>query len=143
MNPLANEAGQGLVTGDDSQRSERLDHIQCGAPVAPLLGTGFAEMDAGPRGLGCQTAWVSFKAMGGYFFRRNQHRTILATGAAAGAVGAGMLDLDRARGTLANAIAPVTGTATQVAELHLKGNRNVRRGVSATVPQNAFAPVTP
>src|SRR6266851_5441502 len=36
----------------------------------------------------------------------------LATGAAAGAVGAGMLDLDRARGTLANAIAPVTGTAT-------------------------------
>jgi MFS family permease len=36
----------------------------------------------------------------------------LATGAAAGAVGAGMLDLDRARGTLANAIAPATGTAT-------------------------------
>ena len=33
----------------------------------------------------------------------------LATGAAAGAVGAGMLDLDRAKGTLANAIAPVTG----------------------------------
>jgi hypothetical protein len=25
-------------------------------------------MDAGPRGLGCQTAWVSFQAMGGYFF---------------------------------------------------------------------------
>lgn len=36
----------------------------------------------------------------------------LATGAAAGAVGAGMLDLDRARGTFANAIAPATGTAT-------------------------------
>jgi MFS family permease len=36
----------------------------------------------------------------------------LATGAAMGAVGAGMLDLDKARGTLANAVAPTTGTAT-------------------------------
>jgi MFS family permease len=36
----------------------------------------------------------------------------VATGAAVGAVGAGMLDLDRARGTLANAITPSTGTAT-------------------------------
>jgi MFS family permease len=36
----------------------------------------------------------------------------LATGAAAGAVGAGMLDLDRAKGTTANAIAPMLGTAT-------------------------------
>lgn len=36
----------------------------------------------------------------------------LATGLAAGAVGAGMLDLDRARGTIANAIAPMLGTAT-------------------------------
>jgi MFS family permease len=35
----------------------------------------------------------------------------LATGAAAGAVGAAMLDLDRARGTLANAISPPLGTA--------------------------------
>jgi MFS family permease len=35
----------------------------------------------------------------------------LATGLAAGAVGAGMLDLDRARGTIANAVAPMTGTA--------------------------------
>ena len=35
----------------------------------------------------------------------------LATGAALGAVGAGMLDLDRDRGTLANAVAPMTGTA--------------------------------
>jgi MFS family permease len=38
----------------------------------------------------------------------------VATGAVAGAVGAGMLDLDRARGTFANAIAPVSGTATGV-----------------------------
>lgn len=36
----------------------------------------------------------------------------LATGAAAGAVGAGMLDLDRARGTIANAVGPMAGTAT-------------------------------
>jgi MFS family permease len=36
----------------------------------------------------------------------------LATGAAAGAVGAGMLDLDKAKGTVLNAIAPMTGTAT-------------------------------
>jgi predicted MFS family arabinose efflux permease len=36
----------------------------------------------------------------------------LSTGAAAGAVGAGMMDLDRARGTVANAVAPMTGTAT-------------------------------
>jgi predicted MFS family arabinose efflux permease len=36
----------------------------------------------------------------------------LATGAAAGAVGAGLLDLDRDRGTLANAVAPMLGTAT-------------------------------
>jgi MFS family permease len=36
----------------------------------------------------------------------------LSTGAALGAVGAGMLDIDRARGTVANAVAPMTGTAT-------------------------------
>jgi MFS family permease len=36
----------------------------------------------------------------------------LATGAAAGAVGASLLDLHRTRGTLANAVAPITGTAT-------------------------------
>ena len=36
----------------------------------------------------------------------------LATGAAAGAVGAGLLDLHRTRGTIANAVAPITGTAT-------------------------------
>jgi MFS family permease len=36
----------------------------------------------------------------------------LATGAAAGAVGAGLLDLNKTRGTLANAVAPVIGTAT-------------------------------
>jgi hypothetical protein len=33
----------------------------------------FLLMDAVPRGLGCQSAWVSFQAQGGYFFRRNQH----------------------------------------------------------------------
>ena len=36
----------------------------------------------------------------------------LSTGAAMGAVGAGMLDLDKAKGTIANAVAPMTGTAT-------------------------------
>jgi len=36
----------------------------------------------------------------------------VATGAAAGAVGAGMLDIDRARGTVANSVAPMLGTAT-------------------------------
>jgi MFS family permease len=36
----------------------------------------------------------------------------LSTGAAIGAVGAGMLDLDRVRGTTLNAVAPMTGTAT-------------------------------
>jgi MFS family permease len=35
----------------------------------------------------------------------------LATGAAIGAVGAGMLDIDRVKGTVANAVAPMTGTA--------------------------------
>jgi MFS family permease len=36
----------------------------------------------------------------------------VATGAALGAVGAGLLDLDRARGTVANAVSPGIGTAT-------------------------------
>jgi MFS family permease len=36
----------------------------------------------------------------------------VATGAAAGAVGAGMLDIDRARGTIANSVGPMLGTAT-------------------------------
>jgi len=36
----------------------------------------------------------------------------LATGAAAGAVGAGMLDIDRPKGTIANAVAPALGTAS-------------------------------
>jgi MFS family permease len=36
----------------------------------------------------------------------------LSTGAAMGAVGAGMLDIDRPRGTVANSVAPGTGTAT-------------------------------
>ena len=36
----------------------------------------------------------------------------LSTGAAAGAIGAGMLDLNKAKGTIANAVAPVTGTAS-------------------------------
>ncbi|MEO6702119.1 MAG: MFS transporter [Jatrophihabitantaceae bacterium] len=36
----------------------------------------------------------------------------IATGAAVGAVGAGLLDLDRNRGTLANAVAPGIGTGT-------------------------------
>jgi predicted MFS family arabinose efflux permease len=36
----------------------------------------------------------------------------VSTGAAAGAVGAGLLDIDRAKGTLANSIAPPVGTAT-------------------------------
>jgi predicted MFS family arabinose efflux permease len=36
----------------------------------------------------------------------------LATGAASSALGAGLLDIDRAKGTMANAISPMTGTAT-------------------------------
>ena len=36
----------------------------------------------------------------------------LSTGAALGAVGAGLLDLDRHRGTIANSAAPIIGTAT-------------------------------
>jgi MFS family permease len=35
----------------------------------------------------------------------------LATGGAIGAIGAGLVDLDRERGTIANAVAPATGTA--------------------------------
>lgn len=35
----------------------------------------------------------------------------LSTGAAVGAIGAGMLDLDRAKGTIANAVGPMIGTA--------------------------------
>ena len=35
----------------------------------------------------------------------------VATGAAVGALGAGMLDLDKAKGTIANAVTPMTGTA--------------------------------
>jgi len=35
----------------------------------------------------------------------------LATGAAAGAIGAGLLDIDKAKGTVANAVAPLLGTA--------------------------------
>jgi predicted MFS family arabinose efflux permease len=38
----------------------------------------------------------------------------LSTGAALGAIGAAMLDIDRERGTYANAVAPGTGTATGV-----------------------------
>jgi predicted MFS family arabinose efflux permease len=36
----------------------------------------------------------------------------LSTGSALGAVGAGMLDIDRVRGTITNAVAPILGTAT-------------------------------
>ena len=36
----------------------------------------------------------------------------LATGAAVGAVGAGMIDLNKERGATANAVAPAFGTAT-------------------------------
>jgi MFS family permease len=36
----------------------------------------------------------------------------LATGAAMGALGAGLLDIDRQKGTIANAVSPMTGTAT-------------------------------
>jgi predicted MFS family arabinose efflux permease len=36
----------------------------------------------------------------------------LSTGAAVGALGAGLLDLNRTRGTIANGVAPMTGTAT-------------------------------
>jgi MFS family permease len=36
----------------------------------------------------------------------------LSTGLGIGAVGAGMLDLDRAKGTIANAVGPLTGTAS-------------------------------
>jgi MFS family permease len=36
----------------------------------------------------------------------------LSTGAAIGAVGAGLLDIDRSRGTVANSVAPMAGTAT-------------------------------
>ncbi len=36
----------------------------------------------------------------------------IATGAAAGAVGAGMLDIDKPKGTVANAVGPMLGTAT-------------------------------
>lgn len=36
----------------------------------------------------------------------------LATGAAMGALGAGLLDIDRRKGTTANAVGPMTGTAT-------------------------------
>ena len=35
----------------------------------------------------------------------------LATGAAIGAIGAGLLDIDRSRGTVANSVAPMAGTA--------------------------------
>jgi len=36
----------------------------------------------------------------------------LSTGAAIGAIGAGLLDIDRSRGTIANSVAPMAGTAT-------------------------------
>jgi MFS family permease len=36
----------------------------------------------------------------------------LSTGAAVGALGAGLLDIDRVKGTVANGVAPVAGTAT-------------------------------
>jgi MFS family permease len=36
----------------------------------------------------------------------------ISTGAAAGAIGAGMLDIDRQKGTVANAVGPTLGTAT-------------------------------
>src|SRR6478752_328849 len=36
----------------------------------------------------------------------------LSTGGALGAIGAGLVDLDRSRGTLANSVAPMIGTAT-------------------------------
>ncbi len=36
----------------------------------------------------------------------------LSTGAALGAIGAGLVDLDRSKGTLANSVAPMLGTAT-------------------------------
>src|SRR4051794_28320363 len=60
-----------LPVGDRWRRSPRLvpantessSRLPLQAPLLVLL------MDAGPRGLGCQTAWVSFHATGGYVFR--------------------------------------------------------------------------
>src|SRR5205085_4340773 len=48
--------------------TESLSTLPRQAPLLVLL------MDAGPRGLGCQSARVSFQAKGGYFFARNQHK---------------------------------------------------------------------
>ena len=57
----------------------------------------------------------------------------LATGAAVAAVGAGLLDLDKARGTTANAIAPMPGTATGA----------IAAGLLVQYPAGADAPRLP
>jgi predicted MFS family arabinose efflux permease len=60
----------------------------------------------------CATMWLFNTAEGVPQLLTARIVQGLATGAAIGAVGAGLLDLDRARGTVANAVAPLFGTAS-------------------------------
>ena len=46
----------------------------------------------------------------------------VSAGAALGAIGAGMLDIDRPRGTLANAVSPCTGCTSGLLEMILDGS---------------------
>jgi hypothetical protein len=55
----------------------------------------------------------------------------LSTGAAAGAVGAGMLDIDRAKGTIANAVAPQASARRRAG---VGGGVGARRSVRITRP---------
>jgi MFS family permease len=59
--------------------------------------------------VGAMTVFATAAGVGALFVGRIVQG--IATGAAIAAVGAGMLDLDRERGTIANAVAPAFGTA--------------------------------
>jgi MFS family permease len=89
------------------------------AVLASLLVFGSLSDHVGRRPVLLATALVQIAAMGVFVLADGVGALIaarvvqgLATGAAAGAAGAGMLDLDRDRGTVANGVGPVLGTAT-------------------------------
>jgi predicted MFS family arabinose efflux permease len=89
------------------------------AVLATLLVLGSLSDYVGRRPVLVSAALVQVAAMAIFASAHNVETLVAArviqgigTGAAAGAVGAGMLDIDRQKGAIANSVAPMIGTAT-------------------------------
>ena len=89
------------------------------AVLATLLVVGSLSDDVGRRPVLLAATLLQATAMAMFATAQGVWTLLLArvvqgaaTGAAVGAVGAGLLDIDRDKGTIANAVAPMLGTAT-------------------------------